>query len=187
MWERQIFETILLNLVTDLIPADHGAVVLADQIGNKPAGVNSNLWNALCASRWPCLWTSRVDTRRLRLPLAGSRPGGGGAGGRCDARADLSVQWTSSAPFDEGQLELLVAIAVTAAAAMEYRRTFEWLQQEKPGVAGADRNHAQHGWRYPAMLAPVQSDRSGIGDRQHRADPGREREREGIGVRVRFT
>jgi len=65
---------------------------------------------------------------------------------------------------------------------MEYRRTFEWLQQENQAL------QEQIGIRHsmvgdsPADARSVQSDRSGIGDRQHRADPGREREREGIGV-----
>src|SRR5260370_26602903 len=145
--EREVFELLLVNLATDLIPAERGAVILD---GSDPERQYDQL-------------VRRVSQEQVGTLV--NEDGESIIGAQLSVRdlveaglVEAAVQGvmflcSRSIVFDEGQLQMLATVAVMAGAALEYRKTFDWLLQENQRLqAEVDLRHSMVG-ESPVMLA----------------------------------
>ncbi len=138
--EREVFELLLLNLATDLIPADSGAVVIDD----APAPDKYEALVGRVRQEQVAMLIDEADQSIIAAPLlVRDLVNAGLAEGAVQGVIYLT---SSRIRFDEQQLQLLAAVAVMAAAALEYRRTFDWLLQENERLqAEIDLRHSMVG------------------------------------------
>lgn len=139
--ERAIFEQLLLNIATDLIPSTHGGVVLGPAPDSHQfAPILRHVLAEQVALAFDDEGFSVIAAPLIARDLMQA------------GLAEAAVQGTiylAAAPegqFNELQVETLAAVAVMAAAALEYRRSFDWLLQENERLQGEiDVHHSMVG------------------------------------------